>query len=1028
MKRFYTFFISGLLLIISQNVFSQTTANFTSSVQCFGDSTIFTNTSTSTGTLLSAGWDFNNDSVFNDASGNTAKFLFGSADTFLVGLRVVSTIDTDTIFKSIIVQLLVPAFTIGNDSQCLASNSFSFTNSSTITPSGTMSYAWAFGDGNSSILTSPTHSFAGTPNTSYTIKLVATSDLGCMDSVTATATILPNPVVGYSVIDTIRCPNQNFQFTNQSTIPYGSMNYLWDFGDGNQTNTINAIHSYPTTGTYIVLLKATSFAGCIDSVKKTMYVQNTFDAQFTVNNDSQCIAGNSFLFTSTAKSCAAIDSVKWDLDGNGTYNDAKGTLASNTYLTAGSYKIGQVIYAGIQTDTAWHTIVVFPKPAAGFSINNNYQPLIGNYFIFTNSSSITPTSPLTYKWYFGDGSSSVVTNPGYSYSTFGTFQVKLIATSNFGCKDSITQAVTVYTALTADFNADTVCVGDSTTFTSTTISSDPILFINWDFDNNLLFNDGQGSPKKHLFTTPGTFLVGLQVITAVDTDDVYKQVVVKQKPVAGFNINNPTQQLPGNNFIFTNTSTITPTIPLTYLWNFGDAATSAITSPNHSYSAIGTYNVKLIAIANNGCKDSITKTARVTPVISLSANFTADTVCEGLPTNFQNTSTSTDPIIQLNWDLDNDGNFNDGTGSPLLHQFPSYGPYSVGLQVITANDTDVMYKWIVVKQVPVADFMINRVIQPFPGNNFIFTNATLVTPFISLSFNWEFGDGGTANSIDAAHSYAAIGNYPVSLIATASTGCKDTIIKQVQVLPFSLVVDFSIGQSCEGDTTMFTNLSTVTNDTILNYLWDYGDNTPTIVKKDPKHIYETAGNYNVKLTILLLSGNKDSVIKQITVNPRPVFAIDYTPDTMIYQGQTATFTANPSTFDSIIWSTGTKASSIDVTLAGTYTARVYDVNGCSNTAQRTLIILPKDEIQVTTIFSPNGDGVNDYWKILNIGAYGTCKVTIYNRWGDDVFTSSNYQNDWDGTKKGKKLPEGTYYYVIETENDGTFTGPVNIIK
>lgn len=90
--------------------------------------------------------------------------------------------------------------------------------------------------------------------------------------------------------------------------------------------------------------------------------------------------------------------------------------------------------------------------------------------------------------------------------------------------------------------------------------------------------------------------------------------------------------------------------------------------------------------------------------------------------------------------------------------------------------------------------------------------------------------------------------------------------------------------------------------------------------------------------------------------------------------------------------------------------------------------MPKTAIQVVTGISPNGDGINDYWKIINIGAFGKCDVKIYNRWGDVVYESSDYKNDWDGKREGKTLPEGTYYYLINTPKDGSFTGPLNILK
>jgi gliding motility-associated-like protein len=80
------------------------------------------------------------------------------------------------------------------------------------------------------------------------------------------------------------------------------------------------------------------------------------------------------------------------------------------------------------------------------------------------------------------------------------------------------------------------------------------------------------------------------------------------------------------------------------------------------------------------------------------------------------------------------------------------------------------------------------------------------------------------------------------------------------------------------------------------------------------------------------------------------------------------------------------------------------------------------------LFTPNNDGFNDLWEIPELASYGKCDVRIYNRWGKLVFSSPDYNNTWNGTSNGTNLPEGAYYYVIKTQNSGTITGTVNILR
>lgn len=88
----------------------------------------------------------------------------------------------------------------------------------------------------------------------------------------------------------------------------------------------------------------------------------------------------------------------------------------------------------------------------------------------------------------------------------------------------------------------------------------------------------------------------------------------------------------------------------------------------------------------------------------------------------------------------------------------------------------------------------------------------------------------------------------------------------------------------------------------------------------------------------------------------------------------------------------------------------------------------KDHANVDHLFSPNNDGINDYWKLPKIELYGRVQVKIYNRWGGLIYESGNYQNDWDGTSNGNPIPEGAYFYFLTTEKDGNKTGVINIVR
>jgi gliding motility-associated-like protein len=85
-------------------------------------------------------------------------------------------------------------------------------------------------------------------------------------------------------------------------------------------------------------------------------------------------------------------------------------------------------------------------------------------------------------------------------------------------------------------------------------------------------------------------------------------------------------------------------------------------------------------------------------------------------------------------------------------------------------------------------------------------------------------------------------------------------------------------------------------------------------------------------------------------------------------------------------------------------------------------------VNIMYLFTPDNDGFNDCWEIPEMSAWGNCKVRVYNRWGKLVYANNIYNNKWDGTSNGSPLPEGAYFFIIETDNNGVVKGNVNIVR
>ena len=115
--------------------------------------------------------------------------------------------------------------------------------------------------------------------------------------------------------------------------------------------------------------------------------------------------------------------------------------------------------------------------------------------------------------------------------------------------------------------------------------------------------------------------------------------------------------------------------------------------------------------------------------------------------------------------------------------------------------------------------------------------------------------------------------------------------------------------------------------------------------------------------------------------------------------------------------------------AGTYLINVVDANGCRNSDTVTVFVYP--EIKIPNGFTPNADGKNDYWQLDLIYMFPDNEVEVYNRWGEQLFYSKGYAVPFNGQYKGKDLPVGTYYYIINLNHPSypkPYTGPLTIFR
>ena len=321
-----------------------------------------------------------------------------------------------------------------------------------------------------------------------------------------------------------------------------------------------------------------------------------------------------------------------------------------------------------------------------------------------------------------------------------------------------------------------------------------------------------------------------------------------------------------------------------YIWVFGDGTSETTSSANfevnHTYTAIGNYQVMLIAIDSNSC--NVADTAYRTIVVSnnpasLDFDFAKLPPCTSLTYLFNNLSTAPATVPFTNTSFT--WNFGDGqSGIPaglaqITHSFPSPGPYNVTLSLVDTNYCN--YPLDTTKLVNVAQNVKALFTTPAQGcapDSAIFTNTSTG----GETYYWNFGDGSPIDSVDISpiHFYPNPGTYTITLIAVDSNTCNktDTYSFTITLQPKpSADFTFRPVPSEPNTPTVFTP----TSSPVVKYLWEFGDGTSE-TKTEPDtvvHLYVRSDTFNVCLIVTNEAGCTDTVCHPVQAIIHPLLDV-----------------------------------------------------------------------------------------------------------------------------------------------------------
>lgn len=1002
-------------------------ADFTYSTGC-GAANTYTFTDNSSGGATGWLWDFGDGTSSTAQNPPAHSYPAGPPKTYNVTLTASSAVCQDKITIPINVGQTIQ---LSPNVASVCMNTNFYLTASAPNPGKIVSYTFKLGNGDSVKGSSASIGYSYTVPGTYQIKVITQDINGCIDSSAAVPFTVNGSIVNFSSPTNLSCGPLNITFTNLSTT-VGTPTYAWDFGDGQTSNLKNPTHQYNTQGVYVPRLTITDQAGCVASLDTAQsIVVSIMTPKYIptyLNLEDSNFCPKTVIAFRNLSSGGFAPTYAWDFNNGAT---ATGPSPTYTYPLVGKYYDTLIMtdYYGCVKKYSTPYYINIDTPVANFNLSSTYSscPPLNEQFTFTGSYAAK------YSWDFTDGNGATVKDPLNLYVNPGDYYPVLTVTSPGGCVAvSAPQHIHIDGPIgSLSYSPLTSCGPMTVNFVVTTNNATTITWV---------YGDGTKPDSSNQKTATHLYNLANQYTPFVTLTDAAgcKVNVFGASPISIDSIGKTLFVVDKNTLCdsgwvtFTDTSQLGPkTVISNYTWNFQDG-TLPVSGPNgkivpHYFTTPGVYNVQLSITTTGGCNDSYTMpiTVSASPKIAINGLISQ---CEPAVLTFSGVETVPDPYQPLTWTW-NFGNTQTGTGAnPPPVSYPKAGEY-----VVQATATN-------------ARGCTSKTDTTKPNHLFIYPSPTV---FAGADTTICLGDNLQLNATGNATSYnwlpPAVGNLscappcanPLATNVTSSTifvvngtsinGCqtKDTINVTVNT-PVTITAS-GIDSVCLGQSTQLN----ASGGAIYNWSPATGLSDPNIANPVATPIASQIGGGNSAILTYTVTGydnkkcfsNTDSV--QITAFNYPV--VNAGADATINVG--ASYQINATTTGNIVSLNWQPANNLSCTncltpvanpsKTTTYALTAINDGGCPTTDTiRIQVICNGANFFVPNSFSPNGDGVNDYFIINGTGLNVIPSITIYNRWGQIVFQKSNFAANsaseaWDGRFNGQPAPPDVYIYTLQ---------------
>jgi len=438
-------------------------------------------------------------------------------------------------------------------------------------------------------------------------------------------------------LSALYCENGN---SNSATLtaPAGFSNYVWTDAAPPYTQLgVGQTIYVPNITQDSVNCAITSSNGCVATLTTEVLPAEVIGS---IVDSNVCAGNQTLLYNLTSFTNSAVDSIHWSSSDG--YTDTTFNF-NHTFPGPGVYNVELIVQNTANCiDTVTTTVEVFENPIAAFGFDD---VCLGQTAIFNASSSLLGNDTITNYWYVNNDT-LVGDTVTVNFNGPNNYQVDLVAITENGCSDTISQQFTVFNNPTANFTIAEACMDDPVLFNNTTASISAFTQFGWYYNNQLL---DTSMDLSYIFNTPGSNTMTLVAVdsfsaTVFCDDTISFNFFVHDYPVLVYTADSLVcEDIP---FVFTNQSFVSTNEPLVYTWEAGGAVIGSNPDLSYTMNNAGSYQITLSSISSFGCDSDTTFTLLVkqTPLEPVLSVTTPD--CPGDPIFLTATA---EPFSTISW-------------------------------------------------------------------------------------------------------------------------------------------------------------------------------------------------------------------------------------------------------------------------------------------------------------------------------------------------------------------------------------------